>query len=125
MAEVFTQFAEPIAGPDGSWYRAQACGAPMADGLWEGWIEFLPIDGSEPIRSPRETTQPNRGDTAYWSTGLTAIYLEGALRRALNPVVRRIPATPRPAFDAPAADSTVIVDTQPRIHDAVLDPFSV
>src|SRR5918993_4582932 len=84
MAEVLTQFADPVAGPDGHAYRAQACGGPMPDGVWEGWIEFAPVGGGTPLRSPRETTQPNRKDAVYWATGLTAIYLEGALDRALN-----------------------------------------
>ena len=43
------------------------------------------MDGAA-VRSGRETTQPNRQDTAYWATGLTPVYLEGALGRALNPL---------------------------------------
>ena len=54
-------------------YRAQACGDAMPDGKWQGWIEFLPLDGTEPIRSGRETTQPNRTDTEYWATGLSTV----------------------------------------------------
>jgi hypothetical protein len=61
MAEVFAQFFDPIVC-DGVAYRAQACGAPMGDGLWAAWIEFIPLDGGPPLRSPRETTQPNRQD---------------------------------------------------------------
>ena len=49
------------------------------------------------LRSPRETTQPNRQDVEYWATGLTPVYLEGALRRALNPLqVRHPPPKPEP-----------------------------
>ena len=36
-----------------------------------------------PVQSPRETTQPNLTDLNYWATGLTPVYLEGALARAL------------------------------------------
>lgn len=104
MAEVLAQFADPVTGADGRVYRAQACGAPMPDGIWEGWIEFLPADGGPALRSPRETTQPNRTDTAYWASGLTAVYLEGALDRALNPPVRHAPAPAEPRFDGPAPD---------------------
>ena len=46
MAEVLAAFAGPISGDDGVLYRAQAAGAPMPDGLWEGWIEFIPITAS-------------------------------------------------------------------------------
>ena len=78
------QFTEPVVA-DGIAYTARACGAPMADGSWEGWLEFTPLDGDPVLRSSRETTQPNRGDAIYWATGLTPVYLEGALQRALQP----------------------------------------
>ena len=82
MAEVLMEFAELVFGSDGTPYRAQASGGVMSDGLWEGWIEFIPLTGGAPLRSPRETTQPKRADTIYWATGLTPVYLEGALVRA-------------------------------------------
>src|SRR5581483_11548626 len=55
MAEVLAEFADPVAC-DGVAYRAQACGAPLAN-VWEAWIEFLPIGGGPAIRTARETTQ--------------------------------------------------------------------
>lgn len=87
MPEVFVQFAEPLMVDRTGIYRAQACGAAMDDGLWEGWIEFIPLSGGAPMRTGRETTQPNRTDTLYWATGLSPAYLEGALERALRPAV--------------------------------------
>jgi hypothetical protein len=86
VSEVLVKFAEPVLRYQETSYRAQACGAAMTDGLWEGWIEFIPIapGGGARLRSPRETTQPNRVDTLYWATGLTSTYLEGALVRALG-----------------------------------------
>lgn len=125
MAETLLQFPRSITAPDGRLYAARACGSAMAVNMWQGWIEFIPIDGGEPIRSPRETTQPNRRDTEYWATGLTDVYLEGALRRALEPppgVPSSLPPQPS-VFDQPAAStkasSVVITPT------SVLDPFSV
>lgn len=88
MAETLMQFQTPVSAPDRTVYIARACGAPMEDGLWEGWIEFDPLGGGDTIESPRETTQPNRTDTVYWATGLTAVFLEGALRRALDRAMR-------------------------------------
>jgi hypothetical protein len=122
MAEVFVEFAEPVVAKDGSAYVARACGAPADHSLWHGWIEFVPVDGGEPIRSSRETTQPNRVDTAYWATGLTPVYLEGALERALNPLTR-LPADPppQPAFNGPAPE----IAPPPPSNEAVLNPFSV
>ena len=86
MSEVLVTFAEPVLSYEQTSYRAQACAGVMSGGLWEGWIEFIPIapGGGVPLRSPRETTQPNRVDTLYWATGLTSTYLEGAFLRALR-----------------------------------------
>lgn len=125
MAEVFAQFDAPIVGSDGLVYTAQACGSPTADGLWEGWIEFVPEHRAVPIRSARETTQPNRTDALYWASGLTKIYLEGALERALTPLAPRNTRRPRPAFQAPARDSSETFNLRTAGHHPVLDPFSV
>ena len=122
MSEVLVEFADPIADTDGNSYMARACGAEMPDGMWQGWIEFVPVGDGEPVRSARETTQPNHADTVYWATGLTYVYLEGALRRARNPLVRpAVRESLPPLFDGPA----------PRLEaaavptDSVLNPFSV
>ena len=123
MAEVLSRFTDVLETSDGRRYVAQACGAEMVDGRWEAWVEFIPDIGEEPLRTPRETTQPNRMHAAYWASGLTAIYLEGALERALSPQVRRVPVLVEPAFDGPAP---VFTETVPvATTDAVLDPFSV
>ena len=60
-------------------YQAKACGRERDDGLWEGWIEFENSESGAVLRSARETTQPNLADLKYWATGLTPVYLEGAL----------------------------------------------
>ena len=121
MAEVLVEFAEAITSEDGRNYTARACGSEMPDGRWQGWIEFLPIGEGEPVRSSRETTQPNRRDTEYWATGLTYVYLEGSLRRALKPLSRPIaPDVAPPVFDGPAPPAG-----GPATTESVLDPFSV
>jgi hypothetical protein len=129
MAEVLAEFADSIAGDDAVLYRAQAAGAATADGMWEGWIEFIPIAGGAAVRTPRETTQPNHGAAAYWATGLTTVYLEGALDRALKPSLRRAASVPKPAFDEPAPDMIEGVDAPAQLEvpgpDPVLDPFAV
>jgi hypothetical protein len=93
---------------DGRAYHVRACGSELDETVWQGWIEFEPVDaaGDAPVlRSPRETTQPNRTDTVYWATGLSAVYLEGALDRALHPLPSSTARTPETA--------------------SVLNPFSV
>jgi len=123
MADVLLEFEKPVLDADGGRYAARACGRETEDGRWEGWIEFVPEGDSLVLRSERETTQPNRTDAEYWATGLTPVYLEGALHRTLEarePVFQAPPE--RPAYDGPAP---------PRGHErkaratAILDPFSV
>src|SRR5262245_58882209 len=87
MARVVSIYQRsPLALPDGRIFTAQACGREREGGLWEGWLEFVPHDGSAVLRSQRETTQPNLVDLEYWATGLTPIYLQGALERTLTPL---------------------------------------
>jgi len=81
--------------PGGEAFHARACGVAMDDGLWHGWLEFEPLEGggAPVLRSPRETTQPNRTDAVYWATGLSAVYLEGALERAIRAETEPAPLT--------------------------------
>ena len=44
MAEVLASFATPVGDNLGSYY-ARAVGRQAGDRMWEGWIEFLPVDG--------------------------------------------------------------------------------
>jgi hypothetical protein len=121
VAEVFVEFEEPIVGEDGERYIARACGSEMRGGRWQGWVEFLPVSG-DPVRSARETTQPNRQDTIYWATGLTPVFLQGSLRRALHPLVRPIARVMEPPrFGGPAEP---IISDGART-ESILDPFSV
>jgi hypothetical protein len=128
VAEVLAEYPAPIEGEDGRTYIARAVGAEADDGLWQGWIEFIPLAADDvPVRSPRETTQPNRRDVEYWATGLTLVYLEGALRRALNPLpARQATPKPEPVFDEPAPDFAAPTAAPPaKSRDSILNPFSV
>jgi hypothetical protein len=108
VAEVFREFESAIVARDGTTYVARVCGGEARDGTtrWHAWIEFVDRNSGNAIRTQRETTQRNRIDTAYWADGLTPAYLDGALRRALNPNVIRIRQSRqlKPAFDAPGPD---------------------
>ena len=124
MAEVLMQFQEPLSEPTGTFYTARVCGRAAPDGAgWEGWIEFVPDDGSPVLRSQRETRQSDRDALLYWATGLTQVYLEGALGRTLEPVRAPRPAVHvESAYDGPAEAPW----TAPApAAQAVLDPFSV
>lgn len=130
MSDLLVKYDEPIAGPDGRKYFAQAAGKETDGGLWEGWVEFMPVDeAAETVCSDRETTQPNRKTVDYWAQGLTVVYLQGALARALkkqappcvgtkgrSQVVARLPA-PRRVSRPPSSAS---FNARP-----ILDPFAV
>ncbi|HUQ80865.1 MAG TPA: hypothetical protein VM076_07000 [Gemmatimonadaceae bacterium] len=124
MAEVLVEFDSVFPGPGGANYAPRACARVGADGRWEGWLEFGDLETGAVIRSGRETTQPSRDDAMYWATGLTRVYLEGALVRALpvdeTIIVAREPV--QPAFDGPAPATTT---DRVFVRRAVLDPFVV
>ena len=128
MAEVLLEYEATIRDESGREYVARACGRECDDGHWEGWLEFVPLDGGIVARTARETTQPNRTETAYWATGLTAVYLQGALRRALDPVqVVERSFDIRPIYDAPAPERPLVSVSGARAFRAhpVLNPFLV
>lgn len=125
MAEVLVAFDAVFPGPDGAAYAPRVCARLADDGRWEGWIEFADVDKGAVVRSARETTQPTRDDAMYWATGLSRVYLEGALARTLAPAPRSPPpvAHIEPAYDGPApAEPPADVASSAR---AVLDPFEV
>lgn len=127
MAEVVHQFDARVV-LDGRPYIAQVVGRPDGN-IWEGWIEFAAEDGSDALRTPRETTQPDRDALIYWATGVSGTYLEGALQRALNPQPRRRPPAPMPqpffAAPAPPPGGDLVAADLVAADRAVLDPFSV
>ena len=129
MAEVLVQFEDEVKARDGRTFTPRACGADV-DGLWQGWIEFVGSEQSDVLRTPRETTQPNRNHLLYWAQGLTHVYLEGALRRALEPtplvVLRPREVEVEPAFDRPADEpSTRRRSGGQAPVRTILDPFEV
>ena len=132
MAQVVAVFSPPLTLTNGRIYTAQACGRQRDDGRWEGWLEFVPDDTSIVLRTQRETTQRNLADLEYWASGLTPVYLQGALERTLTPapvvVVSEIPPVydepaPRRPIGAPVAPG----ETEPLLAETppLLDPFAV
>ena len=82
MADLVVPLVGSIEGADGLTYSARVSARQDEDGRWTGWLEFEPTGGGQKLRTPQETIQPDRDDLEYWATGLSATYLEGALRRA-------------------------------------------
>ncbi|HMH50292.1 MAG TPA: hypothetical protein VK548_08675 [Candidatus Acidoferrum sp.] len=65
-------------------YAGEVWGERRDDGLWHGWIEFVPSDGGRVLRTGQETSQSNLEALTYWATGLEPVYLDGALARAIG-----------------------------------------
>jgi hypothetical protein len=122
MAEVLVAFEKPVADASGT-YRARAVGRQGDDGMWEGWLEFEPLDSAgKAFVTSIESRQPEKVHLVYWATGLEPIYLEGALARARNPTVVRLRVAEPPLSDAPAPRMVRLPAEPVR---AVLDPFEI
>lgn len=122
MAEVLVRFTAPVKSEDGDLYMPQACGGIADDGMWNGWIEFTSEQTGKTVRSARETTQPNRNDLLYWAKGLTEVYLEGALKRALKaPAAVPAEEVVLSNFPGPATGRPL---TTGAAAQAVLDPIN-
>jgi hypothetical protein len=125
MAEVLASYDRPVSDGE-SQYLAKAVGRLATDGMWESWIEFVPLDGGPVLVSSVESRQPERIHMAYWATGLTPVYLEGALKRARNPLTVHVRAAEVPLSDAPAPRRAALEQRRGRSGpDAVLDPFEI
>jgi hypothetical protein len=74
----------PILNYGDQTYRPRVYGEPESDDTWGGWIVFFPLDGSPAVATDRETTQSTLESLGVWAAGLTSVYLEGALVRALQ-----------------------------------------
>jgi hypothetical protein len=79
----------------GIWYRARAYGDPQPNGAWDGWLVFFPVGGGAAIAPPGpETTQTTLAALTLWAAGLTPVYLEGAMARALG-LAQQVPLIAR------------------------------
>jgi hypothetical protein len=125
MAEVLRSFDELIRDDSGD-YHARVVGRLAKDGMWEGWMEFVPLDGPSAgaLISAVESRQPEREHLKYWASGLSVVYAEGALERARRPPTVRTHVIETPASEAPAPR---MFTTSPRVGgtESVLDPFEV
>ncbi|HLZ47256.1 MAG TPA: hypothetical protein VKR80_01245 [Candidatus Limnocylindria bacterium] len=81
------EYSTHVLGKDGRRWTARAYGKPRGR-EWIGWLAFVGDDGAE-LPTERETTQPDRRAVEYWAGGIEPIYLDGALRRALEPLPAR------------------------------------
>ncbi len=68
MAEVLRSFDEAIRHSSGV-YHPRVVGRYAPDKMWEGWLEFVPVDGGKVIVSAVESRQPERSHLEYLGPG--------------------------------------------------------
>ena len=127
VSDVLMEYDPVVSDTDASRWKPRACGRRGVGHMWEGWIEFVPLgSGSKPVRSGRESTQPSRESLVYWATGLTPVYLKGALERARFEPARQPPSRHvAPLFDGPAPQPKPPRSPLVSTPHAILDPFDV
>jgi len=76
------QYSGILVDPCGRRYVARVYSACRPDDLWDGWFVFFPLDGGRTLATDRETTQSTLAAVRYWASGITTVYLDGALERA-------------------------------------------
>lgn len=124
MAEVLMSYGDPVSDDSGR-YHARAIGRLAEDGMWEGWLEFESLDDGRPVLvGPVESRQPEAHDLAYWASGLTPVFLEGALKRARSPLTVRVYMPETPVSSAPAPRLHTVA-ASPSRPEAVLDPLDI
>ena len=125
MAEVLVAYRQPIdAGAEQ--YRARAVGRRATDGMWDGWLEFISTqEPGDVLVGSVESRQPEREHLMYWATGLTPVYLEGALHRARNPTTVSVRAFETPLSEEPAPRHITVTTAGPPRPTPVLDPFEI
>ena len=123
MAQLLMAYDSPVTDSSGT-YQARAIGRQASDHMWEAWLEFVPLHGpGDVLISAVESRQPEWEHLVYWATGLTPVYLEGALHRARHPLTVHVTDPDVPLSDAPAPREVVV--RTPRAPEAVLDPFEI
>ena len=112
MPEVIVNLEYVVTDRIGREYYVNVVADQIAAAEWHGWLEFLPLDDSDPLLTDTETTQPTRSDLERWATMLREPYVQGAFARATRQEGirnRRITTFPH---------DVVMLETA-----AVLDPF--
>jgi hypothetical protein len=79
MRELIHELTTHVTSLDGIAYHVWVLGERLADGVWQGWIEFHPPGSAGILATKRLTTQASRGALYYWAGRLESEYFENAL----------------------------------------------
>lgn len=111
MRELIHELTTHVTSLDGIAYHVWVLGERLADGLWQGWIEFHPPGSAGILATERLTTQVSRGALYYWAGRLEPEYFENALLRAA-PV--QFDHVPTPAEGRGPTDTSSSTRTPPH-----------
>ncbi len=128
MPEEILEFENTVEDESGLSHRAVVLAEERDDGRWIGRIRFIPADGTAPIETERETTQPKRSFVVYWAGGLTYFYLEGALARARRRTAGDVATARKPGAAGPPSSELAPAQPSndvPRLEVRALDPAIV
>src|SRR5215204_4508025 len=114
MSEVIAHLDHTVVDHSGRKYYVNVASEPTADGQWEAWLEFLPLDDTDPLLTDTETTQPTHSAVAHWAMTLGETYVQGAFERA----------TPQDSVRIARA-ATPLYDDVPLASAADIDPFEL
>jgi hypothetical protein len=96
MDTLFQQFERPMTDAGSDTYLVFVQGRSRPQDTWEGWLVFERQRDARRFSTPVETARPDAQAVLYWASGLSAVYLEGALERALS-----VSIAPRSIAEAP------------------------
>jgi hypothetical protein len=121
MSELVADLPYRVIDADGNEYYVSVGAEPRKDGRWEAWLEYMPLDESEPFLTPTETTQQTRAEVMRWAEALTETYVQGAFRRAMSAAADVLPALRERRTAAEAAAEAAIE----AVRGDVPDPFAM
>lgn len=117
MAELISHLPSRVIDSEGREFYVSVVGTPRIDGEWEGWLEYVPLDESDVLVTPVETTQSNRATLERWAAALTDTYVQGAFQRAVT-------ATPDVLDSRVVARRAVVAAVESATTD-LPDPFEL
>jgi hypothetical protein len=116
MTKLIRRFPATVSNARGA-FSVSVIARDTGGDTWEGWLEFAPAapNGTSGFVTGIETRQHDRRSLERWASGLTSVYAEGALARALD----RQPDTPTSELLAALQEIVEALDRRlPRVERA-------
>ena len=120
MSELIADLPYRVIADDEEYYVSVGA-QPRLDGRWEAWLEYVPVDESDPLLTPIETTQQTRMDVVRWVETLTETYVQGGFSRAVSATADLLPGLRQRISVAEAAAEAAL----DAVRADVPDPFEL